>query len=536
VNTYSGNTTVSAGTLALSGSGSIANSPNITMGSGGTFDVSGLTTALTLGSSQTLKASATGANTTGTLTTGSGKGLTLSAGGLAFTAYGGGSTAPLTVSGAGTLALNSEPVTVATSSALAAGTYKLIAKSGSATVTGTPGTLTVNGSGVVNGATPTLQVVSGELWLYVPSVSFSGTLSAFTTTYGTASTAQSGIAVSGTGLSGNMTATAPTGFQVSIDNSTWGTTATFAPSSGAVSSANLYVRLAATAAVSGNYNSQSIPLTSSGASTVNNSTASSGNAVSPKVLSVTVPTIAPKPYDGTATAGAVTVGTLSGFVGSETVTATATAANYSSASVGTYNNVTVTYALHDGSNGGLAANYSLANGAATGQITANATLTLSVNTNAAADLLKAKVFVAAGLDLGTAVLDSASGATLGTLSTSSTKITYTAGSTAGSDSFNCVVHDSANVSKDVQVNVTINNPANTTYSGNLTIRALDGSTVRVIISGTASVQYKLQHTTSLGGNPAWTDLETFTMPSTGVTNYDLSIGSYGSQYYRTVLP
>jgi autotransporter-associated beta strand protein len=533
-NTYTGNTTISAGTLALSGSGSIANSPNITVSSGGTFDVSGLTTALTLGSGQTLKASATGANTTGTLTMGSSKGLTLSAGGLAFTAYGGGSTAPLTVASAGSLALNSASVTVTTTTALAAGTYKLIAKSGSATVTGTPGTLTVNGSGVVSGATATLQVVSGELWLYVPGVSSSGTLSAFTTTYGTASTAQSGITVSGTGLSGNLTATAPTGFQVSSDNSTYGTTATFTPSGGSASG-TLYVRLAATAAVSGNYNSQNITLTSSGASTVNITTSSSGNTVSPKALSITTPTIASKPYDGAVTAGAVTVGTLSGFVGSETVTATATAVNYSSANVGTYNNVTVTYTLHNGSNGGLAANYSLASGTATGQITANATLTLSVNTNAAADLLKAKVFIAAGLDLGSAVLDSASGATLGSLSTSSTKITYTAGGTAGSDNFNCVVHDSNNVSKDVQVDVTVNNPSASTYSGNLTIRQMDSNTVRVIISGTANVQYKLQHTTSLSGNPTWTDLETFTMPSTGVTNYDLGI-SYGTEYYRTVLP
>ncbi len=49
-NTYTGNTTISAGTLALTGSGSIVSSPNIIVGSGATFDVSGLTTALALGS------------------------------------------------------------------------------------------------------------------------------------------------------------------------------------------------------------------------------------------------------------------------------------------------------------------------------------------------------------------------------------------------------------------------------------------------------------------------------------------------------
>ncbi|NDE17796.1 hypothetical protein EBZ80_22995 [bacterium] len=91
--------------------------------------------------------------------------------------------------------------------------------------------------------------------------------------------------------------------------------------------------------------------------------------ITAKALTIGAPTIAPKAYDGTTTAGAVTVGTLSGFVGSETVTATGAAAAYSSANVGTYNNVTVTYTLANGTNGGLATNYSLANGSATGTIT-----------------------------------------------------------------------------------------------------------------------------------------------------------------------
>ena len=178
INTYSGNTTISAGTLALSGSGSIANSPQIIVGSGGTFNVTGLTTALSLGASQSLRSSATGGNTTATLTVSSTKGLTLSAGGLAFTAYGGGSTAPLAVTGAsaGALALNGAPVTVTTTTALAAGTYKLVAKGGSATgVTGTPGALTVGGSGL--SGTGSLSVVSGELILTV-TASGSPTLAA----------------------------------------------------------------------------------------------------------------------------------------------------------------------------------------------------------------------------------------------------------------------------------------------------------------------------------------------------------------------
>jgi hypothetical protein len=87
-------------------------------------------------------------------------------------------------------------------------------------------------------------------------------------------------------------------------------------------------------------------------------------------LSITAPTIASKVFDGTTTAGAVTAGTLSGLVGSETLTVTGSAAAYSSANVGTYNGVVVTYTLGNGTGGGLAGNYSLAAGSATGVITA----------------------------------------------------------------------------------------------------------------------------------------------------------------------
>ncbi len=86
-------------------------------------------------------------------------------------------------------------------------------------------------------------------------------------------------------------------------------------------------------------------------------------------------------YDKTTTAAAVTAGTLSGFVGSETVTATGIAGNYSGSNVGSYIGDAVTYTLHDGTNGGLAANYSLANGTATGVVTARAlTVTAAGNT------------------------------------------------------------------------------------------------------------------------------------------------------------
>jgi fibronectin-binding autotransporter adhesin len=73
-NTYTGNTVVSNGSLALNGSGSIANSPNINVTAGATFDVSGVPSTFTLGPSQTLSGNGnvTGAATVlGTIAPGS---------------------------------------------------------------------------------------------------------------------------------------------------------------------------------------------------------------------------------------------------------------------------------------------------------------------------------------------------------------------------------------------------------------------------------------------------------------------------------
>ena len=58
-NTYCGITTISAGTLALAGSGSIANSPTNTVASGATFDVSAVTGGFHLTSGQTLTGTGT---------------------------------------------------------------------------------------------------------------------------------------------------------------------------------------------------------------------------------------------------------------------------------------------------------------------------------------------------------------------------------------------------------------------------------------------------------------------------------------------
>ena len=93
--------------------------------------------------------------------------------------------------------------------------------------------------------------------------------------------------------------------------------------------------------------------------------------ITKRPLSVTGSTIATREYDGTTTAGAVTVGTVSNLVSGESLAITGAAANYSDSIAGTYTSVAITYTLNNGS-GGLAANYSLANGSATGIVSRKA--------------------------------------------------------------------------------------------------------------------------------------------------------------------
>lgn len=81
-------------------------------------------------------------------------------------------------------------------------------------------------------------------------LSWSGNLQALTTTYGTPSAAGT-FTVSGLGLSGDVTVTAPPGFEVSTDGNTFAATVNL-PNSGALTSVPVYIRLAAATPV-GNY-------------------------------------------------------------------------------------------------------------------------------------------------------------------------------------------------------------------------------------------------------------------------------------------
>ena len=101
--------------------------------------------------------------------------------------------------------------------------------------------------------------------------------------------------------------------------------------------------------------------------------------ITPKALSVSGSTASDKVYDAT-TSASITVGTLSGFIGSETVTATASG-TFDSANAG-LRTASATYTLVNGSNGGLAGNYALADSSGLAATITRAPLTVRANDDA----------------------------------------------------------------------------------------------------------------------------------------------------------
>jgi gliding motility-associated-like protein len=147
-----------------------------------------------------------------------------------------------------------------------------------------------------------------------PAIGTSGTLSALSTTYGTASSSGT-FNVSGTNLNAGILVTPPTGFEVSTDNITFGGTVTIG-AAGNVISTPVYIRLLANIAVGSSY-SGNVVLTSSGANTVNVATVTSSVTKAP--LTITANDVI-KTFGGTLTGGTgSTAFTTTGLQNSETV-------------------------------------------------------------------------------------------------------------------------------------------------------------------------------------------------------------------------
>jgi gliding motility-associated-like protein len=129
----------------------------------------------------------------------------------------------------------------------------------------TPSTLTRTISFRVSDASLLSAPVTKTVTISPAAISTTGTLSALTTTYGTASSSGT-FNVSGLSLGSGILVAAPTGFEVSADNSTFANTVTVG-AAGTISSTPVYIRLAAGTAA-GNY-SGNVVLSATGATSVN---------------------------------------------------------------------------------------------------------------------------------------------------------------------------------------------------------------------------------------------------------------------------
>lgn len=149
-----------------------------------------------------------------------------------------------------------------------------------------------------------------------PTISTTGSLSALSSTYGTASS-NTTFTVSGSALTNDIVVTPPAGFQVSLSaGSGFGTSLTLTQIAGVVSSNTIYVRLAATNNA-GTY-SGNVVLSSTGATNVNVATVSS--TVNPATLTVTGISSAGKTYDGNTTVSVSGTAAFSGLQNGDSFT------------------------------------------------------------------------------------------------------------------------------------------------------------------------------------------------------------------------
>ncbi|WP_354296007.1 YDG domain-containing protein [Sphingomonas sp. 1185] len=289
---------------------------------------------------------------------------------------------------------NGKVVTLSTAGSLTgadAGNYTFTASAPTTTANITPASLMVTGVSVVDkvyDAATTATLTGGAvspLGSDVVTLVTTGVTSNFADKNAGSGKAVtvSGYTISGTDA-GNYTLTQPSGLTGTItaksltigapsiafkayDGTTAAGTLTIGSLSGLVGSETLGVSGTAAALTGknvGNYTtmvSYTLADGSNGGLASNYALASTtgvSGAIVAKSLTIGAPSIASKAYDGTAAAGTLTLGGLSGLVGSETLGVSGTAAALTGKNVGSYT-TTVAYALADGSNGGLASNYTL---------------------------------------------------------------------------------------------------------------------------------------------------------------------------------
>lgn len=180
-------------------------------------------------------------------------------------------------------------------------------------------------------------VVYSDFTCGATKISTTGTLAEVSTIYGTASAAPSSFTVSGANMTEGITVLPPAGFEVATTSdfsTTIGTNATplVVGAAGTISSTTVYLRLSASAPVSGSPYSGNVVCSSAAATSVNVATVSS--AVSTKALTITGLVADNKPYDGNNSATFSGTPVLNGIFNSDDV-------SLSGSGTATFNDATI---------------------------------------------------------------------------------------------------------------------------------------------------------------------------------------------------
>ncbi|WP_293785928.1 MBG domain-containing protein, partial [uncultured Pedobacter sp.] len=149
------------------------------------------------------------------------------------------------------------------------------------TATAPAGTGTVDVRITTAGGTSATSAADQFTYIAAPTITVTGTLSALTTTYGTASSSTS-FTVSGVNMTAGILVSPPAAFEVSTDNITFSNTV-IAGSAGVISQV-VYVRLKNTAAAN-TYAGTNVTLSSAGAANV--TTSIPGSTVAPLAIAIT---------------------------------------------------------------------------------------------------------------------------------------------------------------------------------------------------------------------------------------------------------
>ena len=332
--TYTGATTVSAGTLAVTGTlGATAVSVNAgTLAGNG--NIGGDVTIASGASHALAVAATTGAQVTRAIT--------------------------------GTLTLTAGNILDLTAAATPANGEYVLATATNA-ITGSPTTINYNG---ITGGTISVDNASSPKRLLLtvasapPSVTLTGApIVAVPTTYGTASPTPTSFTVSGLNLTsapGNLTVTPPSGYEVSLSSGSGYSTSLSVPySTATLTDTQVFLRLAATT-VAGTY-AGNISVSGGGASTVTIATVSSNVSLAP--LTITGLTGSDKVYNGTTAASFTGTAAYSGLVNAESFSVSdSPSASFATADVGNGKAITISgYTAPS-------ANYSLTQPTLTGNI------------------------------------------------------------------------------------------------------------------------------------------------------------------------